>query len=99
LEDDLLASRLESFHDYGGGGEGSVTAELYFDRRCEPPQTMSRTVNDEEGRLGEIVLGRDRLQRSRGQELLEDDDGCRVPRESRRREGIELEDGCTHGRP
>jgi hypothetical protein len=60
---------------------------------------MFRTVNDEEGGLGEIVLGRERLQRNVGQELLEDDDGRRVSRETRRREGIELEDGCPHGRP
>ncbi len=59
-------------------GQGGVAAEIDLDRRRHPAQVEVIAAFDHEGGLGEIVLGRDRLQLLVRQKFLEQANPSRV---------------------
>lgn len=72
-----------------------MTAERDLNGGREPANAVPIPVRHEEGRLGEVVLGGDRLQRRVGQEAPENDDSSRIAGEPAVRERIDLIDWRT----
>jgi len=74
-EIDRRAARVAVTEQDVGTGEGRVAAEIHLDRRREPAQPVLVPAFHDEGRLGQVVFGGDRLHRRPGQRLVEQDDG------------------------
>ncbi len=73
-----------------------MAAEIDLDRGGEPAQGIALALADEESRLGEVVLGGDRLQRRIRQPFLERHDGRRIAGEDAIGEGVDLIDRQAH---
>lgn len=79
-----------------GGRERRVAAQGHLGRRREPAQFPAPAVREQEGRFGQVVFGRDRLQVGVAGPALEDADPRGVAREDPGGEGVDVVEGDEH---
>ena len=93
MEHDTHSLRRQTLHHNRSAGERRVPAQGHLDRRRKPAQPVILAVRHEEGRLSQIVLGRDRLERDIVDEAIKQHDGSRISGKAPVRKGIELVEG------
>ena len=80
-----------------GGSQRRMAAQIDLDLRREPAQPPECALGHQEGRLGEIVFERDRLQKRIRRPFLQQADGGRVSGERPVRKGVHLVERYSHG--